>query len=118
MTNRIHRQPIRKRQDNHRRRPTKETKVRLHRPAKVRIRALHRRRALRLRKKPAGEVRGAGEEKPEQDAQSAQAAAAEPEKDGQMSEKQAELLLRSMKDEERRVQLDERKVARPVYNDW
>jgi Ca-activated chloride channel homolog len=69
-------------------------------------------------KKPAGEVKGAGEEKPDQDAQNAQVAAAEPEKDGQMSEKQAELLLRSMKDEERRVQLDERKVARPVYNDW
>jgi Ca-activated chloride channel family protein len=69
-------------------------------------------------KKPAGEVKGAGEEKPDQDAQNAEVAAAEPEKDGQMSEKQAELLLRSMKDEERRVQLDERKVARPVYNDW
>jgi hypothetical protein len=66
-------------------------------------------------KKLAGEVKGAGDEQPEQNAQ---VAAAEPEKDGQMSEKQAELLLRSMKDEERRVQLDERKVARPVYNDW
>jgi Ca-activated chloride channel family protein len=69
-------------------------------------------------KKLAGEVKGAGDEKPEQNAQDTQAAEAEPEKDGQMSEKQAELLLRSMKDEERRVQLDERKVARPVYNDW
>ena len=69
-------------------------------------------------KKPAGEVKAGGEEKPDQDAQNAQAAAAEPEKEGQMSEKQAELLLQSMKDEERRVQLDERKVARPVYNDW
>jgi Ca-activated chloride channel family protein len=69
-------------------------------------------------KKPAGEVKGAGEEKPDQDAQNAQVDTAEPEKEGQMSEKQAELLLRSMKDEERRVQLDERKVARPVYNDW
>ena len=45
-------------------------------------------------------------------------AEAEPEKDGQMSEKQAELLLQSMKDEERRVQLDERKVSRNVYKDW
>ncbi len=35
-----------------------------------------------------------------------------------MSEKQAELLLQSMKDEEARVQLDERKVRRHVYNDW
>jgi len=35
-----------------------------------------------------------------------------------MSKKQAELLLKSMKDEEQRVQLDERKVQRHVYNDW
>jgi Ca-activated chloride channel homolog len=69
-------------------------------------------------KKLAGEVKGAGEEKPDSNTQTAQAAEAEPEKEGQMSEKQAELLLRSMKDEERRVQLDERKVARHVYNDW
>jgi Ca-activated chloride channel homolog len=69
-------------------------------------------------KKLAGEVKGSGEEKPNQNEQTAQVAEAEPEKDGQMSEKQAELLLRSMKDEERRVQLDERKVARHVYNDW
>jgi Ca-activated chloride channel homolog len=69
-------------------------------------------------KKLAGEVKGAGDEKPNQNEQAAQAAEAEPEKEGQMSEKQAELLLRSMKDEERRVQLDERKVARHVYNDW
>jgi Ca-activated chloride channel family protein len=69
-------------------------------------------------KKLAGEVKGAGNETPNQTKQSAQVAEAEPEKDGQMSEKQAELLLQSMKDEERRVQLDERKVARHVYNDW
>jgi Ca-activated chloride channel homolog len=69
-------------------------------------------------KKLAGEVKGAGEEKPDQNPQAGQVAEAEPEKEGQMSEKQAELLLRSMKDEERRVQLDERKVARHVYNDW
>ena len=48
----------------------------------------------------------------------AQLAEAESEKEGQMSEKQAELLLHSMKDEEQRVQLDERKVRRRVYNDW
>jgi Ca-activated chloride channel family protein len=69
-------------------------------------------------KKLAGEVKGAGDEKPNPNEQTAQVAEAEPEKDGQMSEKQAELLLRSMKDEERRVQLDERKAARHVYNDW
>jgi Ca-activated chloride channel homolog len=69
-------------------------------------------------KKLAGEVKGAGDEKPNQTEQDAQMAEAEPDKEGQMSEKQAELLLQSMKDEERRVQLDERKVARHVYNDW
>ncbi len=69
-------------------------------------------------KKMAGEVKAAGEEKPDQNQQPAQMAEAEPEKEGEMSEKQAELLLRSMKDEERRVQLDERKPARPVYKDW
>ena len=66
----------------------------------------------------AGEVKAAGEEKPDPNQQPAQMAEAEPEKEGEMSEKQAELLLRSMKDEERRVQLDERKPARPVYKDW
>jgi Ca-activated chloride channel family protein len=69
-------------------------------------------------KKLAGEVKGAGDEKPNQTEQSAQVAEVEPERDGQMSEKQAELLLQSMKDEERRVQLDERKVSRHVYKDW
>jgi Ca-activated chloride channel family protein len=69
-------------------------------------------------KKRSGEVKGSGEEKPNQNEQTAQAVEAEPEKDGQMSEKQAELLLQSMKDEERRVQLDERKVSRHVYKDW
>ena len=46
------------------------------------------------------------------------AAQAEEAKEGEMSEKQAERLLQSMKDEERRVQLDERKAARHVYKDW
>ncbi len=45
-------------------------------------------------------------------------AEAEPEKEGQMSERQAEALLQSMKDEEARVRLDEHKAARHVYNDW
>jgi Ca-activated chloride channel family protein len=69
-------------------------------------------------KKLSGDVKGAGEEKPNQPPQSAEAAPAEPEKEGQMSEKQAQLLLQSMKDEEQRVQLDERKAARHVYKDW
>ena len=70
-------------------------------------------------KKFAGEVKGAGEDKsqkpPDKDAQLAEA---ELEKEGQMSERQAEALLESMKDEEARVQLNERKAARRVYNDW
>ena len=70
-------------------------------------------------KKLAGEIKGANGEKQPQSPQRADAIAeAEPEKEGQMSEKQAELLLQSMKDEEARVQLDERRVRRRVYNDW
>lgn len=64
-----------------------------------------------------GEVKGAGEEKPKSE-QQAQAAEAEPEKEGEMSPKQAALLLEAMKDEEQKVQLDEHKPVRPVYNDW
>jgi Ca-activated chloride channel family protein len=70
-------------------------------------------------KKFAGEVKGAGGDKsqkpPDKDAELAEA---EVEKEGQMSERQAEALLESMKDEEARVQLNERKAARRVYNDW
>ena len=69
-------------------------------------------------KKPAGEVKGAGDEQAKESDQTAPVAEGEADKDGQMSEKQAELLLRSMKDEEKRVQLDERRAARHVYNDW
>jgi Ca-activated chloride channel family protein len=70
-------------------------------------------------KKLAGEIKGAnGDKQPESPQEAAQLAEAEAEKEGQMSEKQAELLLKSMKDEEQRVQLDERKVRRHVYNDW
>ena len=69
--------------------------------------------------KLAGEIKGANGDQPPQNPQNAaQLAEAEPEKEGQMSEKQAELLLKSMKDEEQRVQLDERRVRRHVYNDW
>jgi Ca-activated chloride channel family protein len=70
-------------------------------------------------KKLAGEIKGAAGEKPEKPPdKAAQIAGGEPEKEGQMSEQQAERLLQSMKDEERRVQLDERKPTRHVYNDW
>jgi Ca-activated chloride channel family protein len=70
------------------------------------------------RKKLAGEVKGAAGDKSEKPDETAQIAEAEAEKEGQMSERQAEALLQSMKDEEARVQLDERRAARRVYNDW
>ena len=70
-------------------------------------------------KKFAGDVKGAGEDNGEKPPEkNAQVAEAEPEKEGQMSERQAEALLESMKDEEARVQLDERKATGHVYNDW
>ncbi len=64
-------------------------------------------------KKFAGEVKGAGDDKSQKPPdKNAQVAEAEPEKEGQMSERQAEALLESMKDEEARVQLDERRATR------
>src|SRR6266542_3495929 len=70
-------------------------------------------------KKFAGEVKGAGEDKSQKPPdKSAQIAEAELEKEGQMNERQALALLESMKDEEARVRLDERRVKRHVYNDW
>jgi Ca-activated chloride channel family protein len=70
-------------------------------------------------RKFAGEVKGGGkDESQEPTDKKGQSAEAEPEKEGQMSERQAEALLQSMKDEEARVQLDERKATRRVYNDW
>jgi Ca-activated chloride channel homolog len=65
-----------------------------------------------------GKVESAGDEKPKEPAQQAQAAEEEPEKEGEMSEKQAQMLLQSMKDEEQRVKLDERKATPHVYKDW
>ena len=67
-------------------------------------------------KKFAGDVKSAGEEKNDQKPQ--QTAEAESVKEGEMTLEQAERLLQSMKDEEQRVQLDERKAVRPVYKDW
>jgi Ca-activated chloride channel family protein len=70
-------------------------------------------------KKFAGEVKGAGEDKSQKSPdQNAQISEADLEKEGQMSERQALALLESMKDEEARVRLDERRVKRHVYNDW
>jgi Ca-activated chloride channel family protein len=71
-------------------------------------------------KKFAGEVKGAAGDNSQKpaDKNDQMAAEAEQEKEGQMSERQALALLESMKDEEARVRLDERKVKRHVYNDW
>ena len=70
-------------------------------------------------KKFGGEVKGAGKDESQKPPdKNTQVADAEAEKEGQMSERQAEALLQSMKDEEARVQLDERKASRRVYNDW
>jgi len=67
-------------------------------------------------KPPTGDVKGAGEQQPTPSP--GQLAEAEPEKEGEMTPKQAAALLESMKDEEQKVQLDEHKSVRPVYNDW
>ena len=68
-------------------------------------------------KKPTGDVKGAGEEQAQANAETG--AEAEPMQDeNKLSEEQAERLLRAMRDEEQRVQLDERRAARRVYNDW
>ena len=70
-------------------------------------------------KKFAGDVKGADKDKSQKPPEkTAPVAEAEPEKEGQMSERQAEALVQSMKDEEARVRLDEHKAARRVYNDW
>src|SRR6266853_1387469 len=59
-------------------------------------------------KKFGGEVKGAGKDESQKPPdKNTQVADAEAEKEGQMSERQAEALLQSMKDEEARVQLDE-----------
>ena len=68
-------------------------------------------------KKMAGEIKGAGGDKP-QNPPDERAQLAEAENSGEMSERQAEALLQSMKDEEARVRLDEHRRARRVYNDW
>lgn len=68
-------------------------------------------------KKPTGDVKGAPQDQP-QEKSDGQPMEAEEVPEGQMSEQQAERLLQSMKDEEQRVQLDERKAVRRVYKDW
>ena len=66
----------------------------------------------------AGDIKAAPDETPSKPNEQAEMSEADSEKEGQMSEKQAEALLQSMKDEEARVQLDERRPVRRVYNDW
>ena len=63
-----------------------------------------------------GEIKSAGEPSDEQ--RKEQAAEAEAMERGEMSPQQAARLLQAMKDEEARVQLDERKPVHRVYNDW
>lgn len=67
--------------------------------------------------KPTGEVKGAPSESTPA-GQPSEAEVAPSPKEGEMSEQQARLLVQSMKDEEQKVQLDERKPLRRVYNDW
>jgi Ca-activated chloride channel family protein len=69
-------------------------------------------------KKFAGDIKGASPNQSPPPDQSPQMPQVEPEKQGEMSERQARALLQSMKNEEARVQLDERRAARHVYNDW
>ena len=66
-----------------------------------------------------GAVKGAGEQQPQASpSPGEEAAELEAEKKGEMSPKQAVRLLESMKDEERKVQLDEHRAVRHVYKDW
>lgn len=69
-------------------------------------------------KKFSGDIKDAGDTKPQESPQEAQAAEADEQPDGQMSERQALALLQSIQDEEARVPLDERRATRRVYKDW
>ncbi len=64
-----------------------------------------------------GDVKGAESDQPDQKPEG-EAEAQEAPPEGEMSPQQAERLLQSMKDEEARVQLDERRKVRRVYKDW
>ena len=66
----------------------------------------------------AGELKEASEPDAKTQDKAAEIADAEAEKEGKMSERQALTLLESMKDEEAKVRLDERRAARHVYKDW
>jgi Ca-activated chloride channel family protein len=64
-----------------------------------------------------GEIKSGGEPSKEQPTEKTPVGEAE-EKPGEMSPQQAERLLQAMKDEEARVQLDERRPVHQVYKDW
>ncbi len=68
--------------------------------------------------KLAGELKEAGEKPETKQEKNGEVAEAEKEKEGEMSERQALALLKSMKDEEAKVQLDEHRASRHVYKDW
>jgi Ca-activated chloride channel family protein len=69
-------------------------------------------------KKFAGDIKGASQNHSPSPDQSGQIAEAEADKEGEMSQRQARALLDSSKNDEARVLLDERRVARRVYKDW
>ena len=70
-------------------------------------------------KKLAGDIKDTGGQPGSQQPEAApEAAESEQNEQGQMSERQAEALLRSMKDDEARVQLDEHRSVHRVYKDW
>jgi Ca-activated chloride channel homolog len=69
-------------------------------------------------KRPSGDIKAAGDQNDEKQKQEAAIAEAEAEQRGEMSPQQASQLLQAMKDEEARVQLNERKPTHRVYNDW
>jgi Ca-activated chloride channel homolog len=69
-------------------------------------------------KRIAGQLKEASEPDSQKQDKTGEIADAEAEKEGKMSERQALALLESMKDEEAKVRLDERRAARHVYKDW
>jgi Ca-activated chloride channel family protein len=69
-------------------------------------------------KRRSGDIKAAGDLGTEKEKQEAAAAEAEAEQRGEMTPQQADQLLRAMKDEEARVQLNEHKPVHRVYNDW
>lgn len=69
-------------------------------------------------KKFSGNIKDSSESKPDGSPAEEEAAAADIQPEGQMSERQALALLQSIQDEEARVPLDERRAVRRVYKDW